>query len=80
MLQHRCGGDGEEVATAAPVDPKNRLTMQGPFREIEVSRGVKTSSFSDLPKAWTAFDFPGRSEKVSSHRASGYIDSLFEIV
>ncbi|KAG6877797.1 hypothetical protein C0993_003771 [Termitomyces sp. T159_Od127] len=52
VLNHKIGADRVERFPAVPVDEQNRLRDIGPEREIE---------------GWTAFDFPGRGEKVRLH-------------
>ncbi|KAG6908545.1 hypothetical protein DXG01_004178 [Tephrocybe rancida] len=49
VLNHKIGADRVEPFPAVPVDAQNRLKDAGPEREIE---------------GWTAYDFPGRGEKV----------------
>ncbi|KII85010.1 glycoside hydrolase family 13 protein [Plicaturopsis crispa FD-325 SS-3] len=50
VLNHKLGADRPESFLAVPVDPDNRLQDIGPAQEVE---------------GWTAFDFPGRSNKYS---------------
>jgi alpha-amylase len=68
--KHKLGADKAEAFTAVEVDPTNRKLNIGPAREIEVI--VTTLSLSvwtndNKTQGWTAFDFPGRGDKVRSN-------------
>ena len=65
ISKHKLGADRKENFSATPVEADNRLKKKGPMREIEVIRTTQTNTldFESL-QGWTAYDFPGRNDKV----------------